>query len=65
MLTYQVNVRLDRTFVKMEKRGLVHLLRGQFKELYLDWMQKPATYRDWIYWIESTEVNIHHEQHRI
>jgi len=55
MLTFTVAVRLDRSFVKMEKRGLTKLLRGNDLELYLDWTQKPKVYRDWIYGLEANE----------
>jgi hypothetical protein len=48
-------IRLDRIFVKAEKRGLHFLLTGESKEKYLDFLMKPVMYRDYIRALEAND----------
>lgn len=49
------NVRLDRSFIKIEKRGLVFLLQGDALKRYLEFLDKPRIYREYIRELEKDD----------
>lgn len=49
------NEKLDRVFVKMEKRGLTALLTGKELELYEEFLARPIEYQNRIRQIEESE----------
>ena len=50
-----VNITLDRIFVKIEKRGLAHLLIDGNLALYQAFLAQPAEYRDYIRELEKDD----------
>lgn len=56
MTDYERMIWLDRAFVKMEKRGLVMLLRGNGRRLYQEFLTKPVMYRTYIRDLEKDDA---------
>jgi hypothetical protein len=54
-MTFKQQIWLDRAFVKMEKRGLVTLLKGDSRELYRRFLSQPIAYRQYIRRLERED----------